>query len=196
MFLYRYFIFLSLRVDKIFEERKRKIGQRIRRLRVALNLTQKELAEQVHVSVGTIRAIETGEGFTGDYLLAIAHFFGMELSELVDYHAEVPDEADLREHMAAYHLHYQSDLDENLLHHPPNLKHLVNARLSQSSFMQEPRKVREIMRYIEAQYNLKYSSSALSQALINAVKAGVLQRVKTGLKNYGYQAVPGPAPAS
>ncbi len=91
--------------------------------------------------------------------------------------------------MAAYHLFYQSDLDETLLQHAPNLKHLISSRLSQSEFMQQPRKVKEIMKFIQAQFDLKYSSSALSQALINAVKAGVLQRTKTGLKNYGYQAV-------
>ncbi len=179
-------------MDKLFGERKRKIGLRIRKLRTSLNLTQKELAEQIFVSVGTIRAIETGEGFTGDYLLAIAHFFGMELSELVDYHAEIPDEDQLREHMAAYHLHYQSDIDESLWHHAPNLKQLIQTRLSQTSFMQEPRRVKEIMRYLEAQYNLRYSSSALSQALINAVHAGIMQRVKIGLKNYGYQSLIAP----
>lgn len=174
-------------MDKFFEERKKRIGLRIRKLRDSLSLTQKQLAEQIGVSVGTVRAIETGDGFTGDYLLALAHFFGMELSELVDYHAEIPNEEELRDHMAAYHLQYQSDIDESLLNHPPNLKHLVTTRLAQSEFLQQPRKVKEIQKFIEAQYELKYSSSALSQALINAVKAGVLQRVKTGLKNYGYQ---------
>lgn len=164
------------------------IGLRVRKLREALSLTQKELAEQIHSSVGTIRAIETGEGFTGDYLLAIAHFFGMELSELVDYYAEIPNEEDLREHMAAYHLHYQSDIDQALLQHAPNLKHLITTRLSKTEFMQQPRKVKEILKFIQAQYDLVYSSSALSQALINAVSAGVLQRTKTGQKNYGYLA--------
>ena len=173
----------------MFEERKKRIGLRIRKLRDSLSLTQKDLAEQIHVSIGTIRAIETGEGFTGDYLLAIAHFFGMELSELVDYYAEIPDEALLRESMAAYHLHHQSGIDEELLHHAPNLKHLITSRLSQTDFMRQPRKVKEILQFIEAQYDLKYSSSALSQALINAVKTEVLQRTKTGLKNYGYMAM-------
>lgn len=183
-------------MNKLFGERKRKIGQRIRKLRTSLNLTQKELAEQIFVSVGTIRAIETGEGFTGDYLLAIAHFFGMELAELVDYYAEIPDVSQLREHMAAYHLYYQSEIDEKLLHHAPRLKQLVQTRLSRSLFLQEPRRVSEIMRYIEAQYNLRFTSSALSQALINAVNAGILQRSKTGFKNYGYQSLLPPETAT
>lgn len=168
------------------EERKKRIGLRIRKLRESLSLTQKQLAEQVKVSIGTIRAIETGEGFTGDYLLALAHFFGMELSELVDYNAEVPDELNLRERMETYHTAHQSNID-NLLHAPPHLKHLITARLSKSEFMQEPRRVKDILKYIKVQYDLKYSSSALSQALINAVKAGILQRVKIGVKNYGYR---------
>lgn len=177
-------------MNKLFEERKKLIGLRVRKLREALNLTQKELAEQIHSSVGTIRAIETGEGFTGDYLLAIAHFFGMELSELVNYYAEVPNLEVWREHMAAYHLYYQSDIDQTLLQHPANLKHLISTRLSQAEFMQQPRKVKEILKFIQAQYDVVYSSSALSQALINAVSAGILQRTKTGQKNYSYQAAP------
>lgn len=160
---------------------------RIRMLRESLSLTQKQLAEQVKISIGTIRAIETGEGFTGDYLLAVAHFFGMELSELVDYHAEIPDELNLRERMETYHTAHHSNIDD-LLHAPPHLKHLITARLSKSDFMQEPRRVKDILQYIKTRYDLKYTSSALSQALINAVKAGILIRVRIGIKNYGYQA--------
>lgn len=162
---------------------------RIRMLRESLSLTQKQLAEQVKVSIGTIRAIETGDGFTGDYLLALAHFFGMELSELVDYLAEIPDELELRERMETYHTAHNSNID-NLLHAAPHLKHLITARLSKTDFMQEPRRVKDILKYIRLQYDLKYTSSALSQALINAVKAGHLQRVKIGFKNYGYQVAP------
>ncbi len=173
-------------MNRFVEKRKKQIGMRIRMLRESLSLTQKQLAEQVKVSIGTIRAIETGDGFTGDYLLGIAHFFGMELSELVDYLAEIPDELELRERMETYHTAYQSNIDD-LLHAPPHLKHLISSRLSKSEFMQEPRRVKDIMKYIRLQYDLRYTSSALSQALINAVKAGTLQRVKVGFKNYGYQ---------
>lgn len=60
-----------------------KLGQNLKRIREAQNLTQAELAEQADVSISTIARIELGEGFlTFKTIQKIATGLKIEVEEL------------------------------------------------------------------------------------------------------------------
>ena len=59
-------------------------GARIRELRIAKNLTQDDLAEQMNVSHGYISFIESGKrGCSVDVLIALLNLFGVSIDYLV-----------------------------------------------------------------------------------------------------------------
>ncbi len=61
-----------------------KIGQFIRNLRKERSLTQREVAEQLHVSEKTISKWETGKGFPEiSLMLPLCNFFGISMNELL-----------------------------------------------------------------------------------------------------------------
>ena len=69
------------------------IGQRIKRERLGLSITQRELAEKVGVGVPHISKIEAGRENPSDELLArIASVLGLETEELLLVARRLPDE--------------------------------------------------------------------------------------------------------
>ena len=72
-----------------FGDSKNIIGSRVKALRKSKRLTQKQLAEKLHLagydfSELTILRIEKGDRFVPDYeVLAIANFFGITTDELL-----------------------------------------------------------------------------------------------------------------
>lgn len=66
-------------------ELKKKIGQRIRELRLKNRLKQSELAEKVSIATKTQSCIETGKNFPSAELLErYAATFGVKLSDLLN----------------------------------------------------------------------------------------------------------------
>lgn len=64
----------------------KKIGEKIRYLRLRQNITQQQLAEDTQLSLSTIKKIERGEGSTLDSFLRILRILGRldDLSNLVE----------------------------------------------------------------------------------------------------------------
>jgi len=64
---------------------KKKIGQRIRRLRIMMKLSQGELAERSGLGIETISRMERGvQGLTLDNLYKISKGMNISLKELID----------------------------------------------------------------------------------------------------------------
>ena len=62
---------------------KQYLGKNIKRLRLAKNLSQEQLAEIVNLERETISAIEIGRAFTSSEVLAnLANYFNVEISLL------------------------------------------------------------------------------------------------------------------
>jgi len=174
-------------VIKLINNEKEQIGNRVRQLRELLSLTRPALADAVGISSQTLMSIESGKGFTGDYILAISHFFGMELSELVSYKNSLPEEGAFRIRIKAYHKKHNSN-DYKVLANPPTLKAIIEFRLVKSDFLKsKPRSVKEITEYFKEEYKLKFKSPVVSQALTTAVKNGILERTPEG-RNFLYRA--------
>lgn len=70
------------------------IGQRIKDIRIARNMTQRELAEYAGVSFSTITRLEAGKGTTMDNLLRILRTFNLlaNLELLVPQQKQTPEE--------------------------------------------------------------------------------------------------------
>ncbi len=176
-------------MEKLVNTEKEEIGKRIRSLRGLLSLTQAQLAKAVGISKGTLASIELGLGFSGDYILAISHFFSMELAELVEYKRPLPDELEFRERIKRYHQKIKSTAYQ-ALDKSPDLNAVIEFRLAKTNFLSsKPRSVQEIIEFCKDEYALTFKSSVVSQALTIAVKAGLLKRVPKDKRNYLYQAI-------
>lgn len=55
----------------------KEIGERIKDIRIARNMTQEEMAENAGVSLSTVRRLEKGEGTTLDNFLRILRLFNL-----------------------------------------------------------------------------------------------------------------------
>lgn len=137
------------------------------------------------MSKGTLAKMEAGHGFTGEYLLIVAHFFGMSLSEFANPSIRLPTELKFRERIHEYHKKHKS-IQDKVLNSEPTLISLIEFRLKEN-FLQQPRAVNDVIEYCKNEYSLKFESSVVSQALINAVKNGWLKRTKSHGRNYVYQ---------
>lgn len=75
--------------------RQKEIGQRVRKARTRLELTQADLAERLELEEATVRAIEAGRrGLSLDSLLRVADALGMRPGEIVDPDANPLPESD------------------------------------------------------------------------------------------------------
>lgn len=73
------------------------IGERIKHLRTAKNITQKEFAEQLYKSESTVRMWELGKSEPDlEMLKTIAVFFGVTIDFLLGRERTVPSEAELK----------------------------------------------------------------------------------------------------
>lgn len=170
----------------LIKKDKEQLGKRISKLREILSITQSQLGKSLGISKGTIAAMESGKSFTGDYLLAVVHFFSMSLSEFSKFDQPLPDELELRNRIKKYHEKNNSSTYK-ILDEPPNLKSLIEFRLAKSEFLKTPRTVKEITDFLQTEYNITFKSSVVSQALINAIDFDLLHRVSNGKRNYLYQ---------
>lgn len=168
-------------MNKAIHKEKIEIGDRVFKLRTLLSLSQNELSHAIGVSVPTIVAIETGKGFTGDYIIAISHFFGMTLSELTSLNLPLPDEVMFREKLETLHKKQNPQAYKILIENIPTLKVIIHTRLLKTDFLKDNyRRVKEINDFLKENYSLEYKSSILSEALATEYKLGVLKRKKSG----------------
>jgi len=89
---------------------KEMMGQRIKSLRQANNMTQEELSEKAGITAKYLSSIERGhENPTLDTLIHIAGALGVDLSDLFQYAHESSDSKYLRDHIAEIIKHADSD---------------------------------------------------------------------------------------
>ena len=60
------------------DELEKRLGERLRALRIARHTTQAELAEKANVSLGALKRLEHGQGSTTATLLSVARALGQE----------------------------------------------------------------------------------------------------------------------
>ncbi|GAA4315052.1 helix-turn-helix transcriptional regulator [Compostibacter hankyongensis] len=173
-------------MKELIDKEKKAIGIRIRQFRSLLSLTQSQLGKAAGISKDTIRSMEAGKGFTGDYLLAVSHFFSMKLYDFTNYDKPLPDELTIRSQMRRYHQQHRSSAYK-ILEEPPHLNAVIEFRLSKTAFLHTPRSVREIIDFCRSEYNLTFRSASVSQALKNAVDDRILKRIPKDGRNYLYQ---------
>lgn len=173
-------------MKKLIDSEKKKLGKRIKDLRDLLFLQQKDLAEAINISRGTLNAMEAGKRFSGDNLLAVSHFFAMTLSELSQYDQPLPTEQELRSRIEKYHKKHKSET-YLILNNAPDLNKLIEFRLVKEGYLDIPRTVNDVVEHCKSEYDLSFESSVVSQALTNAAETGLLSREKYNGRNFHYQ---------
>lgn len=172
--------------NKFLDTTKKNIGKRIKTLRKYLNIEQQELADATNISKGTINSIENGIGFTGDYIIAISFFFGMELSELVST-LPIPLELELKDKIRKFRKkHGLPSL--TLLNKTPEIKIAIEHRLLRSNFFDTSRTIQEIIIRC-AEDDFKYNSSSVSNVMKELVAEKKIERILSGKKNFLYRKI-------
>lgn len=100
-----------------------------------------------------------------------------------------PDEIEFRSRIKKYHQKNKSAAYK-VLDERPNLNTLIEFRLAKTNLLiNRARGVREIIEFCKREYDLTFKSAAMSQALKNAVDAGISKRVQKDKRNFLYQAI-------
>jgi transcriptional regulator with XRE-family HTH domain len=161
------------------------IASRIKQLRLSVNFTQKQVALEIGVSEGTVVNIESGKTISLRNVIAIASYFTIPLPDLMDLQKDLPSSSILLEQIKPYErLAPSTDHKERRHQLKFSIKQLID-----TGFLDVERKVQEVNEQLNERFNIKYSSSAVSNALIHLYKEGRLTRRKEGGKNYLYKAV-------
>ena len=73
------------------------LGEQIRARRMELNMTQRELARRINVSHSTLSRLENTPGIYADTktLVMISQELGMDLTSMMSYYHEIPDQEDI-----------------------------------------------------------------------------------------------------
>lgn len=80
------------------QQLKNILANRVQRLRKRNYLTIEKLAEEAHISKGTINQLESGQSnVTLEKLYRVCKHFNIPMSQLLDEPAEVPEIKDLRD---------------------------------------------------------------------------------------------------
>lgn len=162
------------------------LGQRIKALRESANHTRKQMAATLGLSEGTLISIERGEdSIDFKYIVAIAEYFGMKTPDLVNTEKDLLSAREIRSGMLRYHTEKES-FSKDLLNQTPKLTWCLK-RLCEEGYFNMPRKVKDISEKIHDQFEVKFDSSKISNALIKLFNEGHLIRSKSGEKNYLYQ---------
>lgn len=175
-------------MKELIENEKSNIGNRVLQLRNVLSLTQTQLAKAAGISKGTIAAIESGNNYSVDSLLAVINFFAMSVTEFMQFNQPELDELEFRKQIEEFHKSHNSDAYLKIPQ-VPNVINLIKHRLIKDCFLSVYRTVDEVVDYCNLSYGISLKSSVLSQALINATKSGILEREKSSGRKYLYKAV-------
>lgn len=173
-------------MQKLVKNDEEIVGKNVKKIREHLNLLQRQLAKAIGTTSNTIRAIEQGKGFKSIHILGISHFFAISLSDLLTPNFSLPDDVILRSRILAYHKRHRST-SANILNNPPTTKFLIEVRLLDQGYFNRKRSVEEIKEKLRNEYSLRFkTSSSISQALREAVNAGLLQKEAKDNRSFYY----------
>ena len=156
-------------------------GTRLRAIRESINLSQ----EQVHYATGItqphISKIEAGGLNVGlSHIAILAEFFGLKEYELLQYDSPIPETEELKKNVAKFVKKNNIDPDVFL---KKGLSHLLKNMILPSRFLTTPRYTKEIASFIEEKFEARFTTTAISQALENLGKKGLIERTPTDKKS-------------
>lgn len=145
----------------------KRIGQKIKELRVAKGWNIEDIAEMTGFSRSTITAIEKGAETDTTHLIEISKAIGVEPKQIF----ELPFEIKPRFKLSA------KRKDQNKL--TLKLRSFV-----ENGFFKEPRIVSDVRGHLLSQHRLKIGSAQISVVLLRLKNEGIIKSTKRGRKNF------------
>ena len=165
------------------------IGKRAKKLRSLLFITQEDLAKALNINRKTLSKLESGMGFSDYTILKLSRFFGMNISEFTNYDLPYLESDAFKTKLID--LHEDNPEYIKLIKKPFSLAAIIEFKLSNSEFMAEPRRVKEIKEWIEELKIIKLSNENISEYLKAAVDQKLIKkhREKGNKRDYFYSKV-------
>jgi transcriptional regulator with XRE-family HTH domain len=163
-------------------------GKRLKALREVAEISQ----EQIHYATGItqphISAIEAGSLNIGlVHITVLAEFFGLEDFVLLQYQTPLPNSEDLKKNVSRYLK--KNGIDPSIFL-KKGLASILKNKVLHSKFLSTPRYTKEIATFLEEKFDASFSTTAISQALENLRKKGLVERIITDKKSkYQYRTV-------
>lgn len=158
-----------------------KFGRRLRGIREAANITQ----EQIHYATGItqpyISDVEGGTLTIGlSHIAVLAEFFGLDEYELLQYKSPIPESEELKQNIIAFLK--SNDIDPSIFLRK-GLTYLLRTKVLSSKFLITPKYTSEIKEYLTEKFDSSYTTTAISQALENLRKQGLVEKISTQKKS-------------
>ncbi len=158
-----------------------KFGKRVRKLRESLNLSQEQIHYATGISQPYIVKIEKAETNIGlGYISLLADFFGLEDFELLQYENPLPDADKLKQSVLRF---LKQNGIEAAIFFKKGLIHYLEHILLTSNFLNSPRFSKEVADYLELKYKVRFTTSAISQAMESIRKKGLIEKLPTSKKS-------------
>lgn len=163
-------------------ENKKRTGEKLKRLRETLMLSQQQLATVLLLSRSTITRIESGDGVSPgiDNYGMLIFFFGYTFETFFTNSFKYPNEHALRQQIEEFHRKEGSETYK-VIYSQPDFSELVNNKVLKSNFFETFRDVQTTLKHIEDKYGFRYPSSVASNYLKTLSNRKTLQfRLKEG----------------
>jgi transcriptional regulator with XRE-family HTH domain len=144
------------------------IGNNIKRLRIATDLSQHELSTLIPISKRSIAKIETGNpNLSLSKVNILLDFFNLPSSIELST-TDLPINNEIRKRLANHHKKTHPEY-MGLLTKTPSIIYAIDYELLPSNFLSKPRQIHEIRAYF-AELGWNFISSSLTNALLRKPK--------------------------
>jgi transcriptional regulator with XRE-family HTH domain len=162
-------------------ELAKQFSERFRKFRLNAGLT----ILQVHIATGIskrqLNYIEAGSLSPNlNHLDLYAKLFGMELHSMLDFSLAVPDESQLK--AGIINFLKAKGHDPELFFKPNEGLTVFLQQMLSTNFLNTPKYSREIVKYCEDKYGVKFTTTGISKVMDNFYKEGLIQKLETDKK--------------
>lgn len=163
-------------------------GKRLRAIRESINLSQEQIQYATGIGQSHLSKIEAGTVNVGlSHIAVLSEFFGLDEFELLQFNIAFREPDDLKKNVSKYLKRHGIDPSVFLR---KGLAHLLKNRVLPSRFLQAPRYTKEISEYLSEKFDSNFSTTAISQALENLRRKGLIEKIATDKKSkYQYRKV-------
>ncbi|MBJ7881625.1 hypothetical protein [Gelidibacter salicanalis] len=173
-------------MEEYIREQKKEIGARIQKILAILDLEPAQFAALTKLTVNTIINIESGKGFNSNTILNISFYTGMPLNVLLNLSSNRIDKTTLIKNFWYNAKTYNFSEYEKFNEKRFTIVEAIRRLIEETSFFDIPKKTGEVRNRITKDYSIKLESSAVSQALLDFVEDGLLNKNKIGSRNFHY----------
>ncbi len=146
-----------------------------------MDISQEQIQYATGIGQSHLSKIEAGVMNIGlSHIAVLAEFYGLEEFELLQYNTSLPDHEELKRDVSKYLK--RNGIDPSVFL-KKGLAHLLKDRVLPSKFFSTPRYTKEVADYLDEKFNATFNTTAISQALENLRKKGLVDKLATSKKS-------------